>query len=155
MRAGDQEAEKNSGQCPAVSDGSIHVYAHRRSERAACTTHGGSEEVGSASYSTLCVLLGWLWLSKCFPQLCSGGDFARRMVLSRGEGAWGKALACCVFKGASTATSPVSICLPSSRTRFYQMLICPLLIAPSPRAVPSMGTPLAPSHTSWGWCPGC
>lgn len=63
MRAGDQEAEKNSGQCPAVSDGSIHVYAHRRSERAARTTHGGSEEVGSALYSTLCVLSGWLWLS--------------------------------------------------------------------------------------------
>uniref|UniRef100_A0A493TKZ4 WDR90/POC16 second beta-propeller domain-containing protein n=1 Tax=Anas platyrhynchos platyrhynchos TaxID=8840 RepID=A0A493TKZ4_ANAPP len=47
VRAGDQEAEKNSGQCPAVSDGSIHVYAHRRSERAARTTHGGSEEDAS------------------------------------------------------------------------------------------------------------
>lgn len=73
----------------------------------------------------------------------------------QGEGAWGKALACCVCKGSSAATSPVSVCLPSSRTGFYQMLICPLLLAPSPRAVPSMGTPSVPSHTSWGWFQGC
>lgn len=76
MRAGDQEAEENgrlhgvgdSGQSPAVSDGGVHVYAHRRSERAVRTARAGSEEVGFASHSTgLCVLSGWLWLSSALP----------------------------------------------------------------------------------------